>query len=578
LTRGIDAYERLTLPSSHNRHKDLDSLFDRLIYLALRDDNVKAFEYSERYHGTFIMRPNKPRDAYPSRMAFGTTRTGQRIYSSKEFNDRFPRLTALVDYNVSVSTMSAWVFRNGSAKFINLGAIGWQNIEGSAKSYANHRAIMPRLSSTKLYNKLIQPIRLLLPNGGDLIILAPPSLKGVDFFHLQKTSASRTLDRDYNVSTIYKTASFSPHGQLPTALEVARTNLANDRIFDPLTVKTNVFSPFDRVKREIPKRTTILEYKLLKDRIIIWVIKNNKLDTYSASIDGRMLKSYAALWVGSIGQKSPDRAREISEILHGILIKPIERHLADTKDLVIVPDGPLAKIPFAALRSQSSGKFLIESYSLSYISSASLYLAQQERNPPRPNHSHWTVYALITPYSREQSANQISLSGPTSEAAAIKQIYPGSEIFSGREADGFHTPPASDRHEVLHYSGHWDPWNPTYDGSPNPDTLPIGDSTRLVVLSACSTTTERLGRRNYSLGIAQPILDRGVPAVVASLWEVHDLAASELLVHFYKYLRAGKDGANALRSAELDFLQGKNLDQRDPSKWAGFQFLGFGGI
>ncbi len=219
LTRGVDAYEELTLPSSPNRHKDLDGLFDRLTYLALsRNDNVKAFEYSERYHGTFILLPNKSGYTYPFRMALGMATTSRRLYSSKEFTGHLPRLTVLVDYNVSGNAISAWVFRNGSAKFINLGTIGRQYIEGSAKSYANHSVTTPRLSSLKLYDKLIQPIRFLFPNEGDLIILAPPSLKGVDFFHLQKTGASSTLDRDYNISTIYKAASFSSHGQLPTAL------------------------------------------------------------------------------------------------------------------------------------------------------------------------------------------------------------------------------------------------------------------------------------------------------------------------------------------------------------------------
>jgi len=170
-----------------------------------------------------------------------------------------------------------------------------------------------------------------------------------------------------------------------------------------------------------------------------------------------------------------------------------------------------------------------------------------------------------------------SLRGANSEAADLVRLFPGSEFVSeGKER--FVRPASYYQHEIVHFAGHWDPSHPSYDASLAADNLPAGEKTILVVLAACNTMFGHLWRQEGGYGLAAPLLARGVPAVIASVWGVEDQSTSRLMVRFYQHLREGKDGANALRAAQLDLLHGDDKALRAPARWAGLQYLGFGGI
>jgi len=61
-------------------------------------------------------------------------------------------------------------------------------------------------------------------------------------------------------------------------------------------------------------------------------------------------------------------AKEIGGALYELLIKPIEGQFKEKKNLIIVPDGILAFVPFGALTDEN-GQYLVEKHSVSYIQS-----------------------------------------------------------------------------------------------------------------------------------------------------------------------------------------------------------------
>ncbi|RPJ19561.1 MAG: CHAT domain-containing protein [Desulfobacteraceae bacterium] len=65
--------------------------------------------------------------------------------------------------------------------------------------------------------------------------------------------------------------------------------------------------------------------------------------------------------------------------LYGLLIKPVEKELEGKKHVVVIPHGMLHYLPFQALRSPE-GKYLIESYTVSYLPSASVLKYAREKN------------------------------------------------------------------------------------------------------------------------------------------------------------------------------------------------------
>ena len=85
------------------------------------------------------------------------------------------------------------------------------------------------------------------------------------------------------------------------------------------------------------------------------------------------------------------------------------------------------------------------------------------------------------------------------------------------------------------------------------DGMDLGAS-RLVVLSACSTAEGRLSASEGATSLARSFLAAGTPAVLASLWEADDAAASRLMTKLHRRLRTGDDPIMALRAVQLSEL------------------------
>lgn len=107
----------------------------------------------------------------------------------------------------------------------------------------------------------------------------------------------------------------------------------------------------------------------------------------------------------------------------------------------------------------------------------------------------------------------------------------------------------------------------------------------LVVLSACeSGLGKELGGEGL-IGLTRAFQYAGARSVMASLWNVNDQATAELMIRFYRHLRAGKTKDEALRAAQRELIESpieivdekgeKQLfDASAPYYWAAFQVYG----
>ncbi len=95
----------------------------------------------------------------------------------------------------------------------------------------------------------------------------------------------------------------------------------------------------------------------------------------------------------------------------------------------------------------------------------------------------------------------------------------------------------------------------------------------LVVLSACQTALGKEIKGEGLVGLTRAFMYAGAPRVVASLWQVSDLATAELMKRFYAGMfKRGLTAAAALRAAQLEM----SADPRwaPPYFWAGFVLQG----
>jgi CHAT domain-containing protein/predicted negative regulator of RcsB-dependent stress response len=95
----------------------------------------------------------------------------------------------------------------------------------------------------------------------------------------------------------------------------------------------------------------------------------------------------------------------------------------------------------------------------------------------------------------------------------------------------------------------------------------------LIVLSACETGLGKEIKGEGLIGLTRGFMYAGAPRVVASLWNVDDLATAELMKLFYqRMLKDGLSAGAALRAAQLELSGQKRW--ASPYFWAGFVLHG----
>ncbi|MGB6033155.1 MAG: CHAT domain-containing protein, partial [Bacteroidota bacterium] len=101
------------------------------------------------------------------------------------------------------------------------------------------------------------------------------------------------------------------------------------------------------------------------------------------------------------------------------------------------------------------------------------------------------------------------------------------------------------------------------------DLLSMNLSAELVVLSGCNTGSSQ--QSGSSRALVRGFMAGGVPAVVASLWNVDDNTAPDFMATFYRFLKEGERKSRALQLAKLDLIR---KGKRDPFYWAGYVLIG----
>jgi hypothetical protein len=100
----------------------------------------------------------------------------------------------------------------------------------------------------------------------------------------------------------------------------------------------------------------------------------------------------------------------------------------------------------------------------------------------------------------------------------------------------------------------------------------------LVFLSACETAIGEIKRGEGIVGLAQGFFYSGVKSMITTLWNISDEASVKLVNDFYRNLKKGLPKDQALRQAQLNFIQHqKEIKQKTnahPFYWAAFIPIG----
>jgi len=247
------------------------------------------------------------------------------------------------------------------------------------------------------------------------------------------------------------------------------------------------------------------------------------------------------------------------------------------KRLLIVPDGPLHQIPFAALPLGSG--LLLDHAEVVILPSASL--AVQLRAKQTPSGNGPTLTLLAAPAFNGSWA---PLPMTALEARAISRLIPGAHLLTGPAATraALLKPPLLDA-SILHLATHAraDAGRPALSriALAAGDELTLADiyglplHSRLVVLSGCETALGRDVAGEGPVSLSRAFFYAGARTVAASLWNVQDRATAELMRHFYEGLLLRRlTPPAALRAAQLTLR--KDARWNHAYYWAPFLVLG----
>src|SRR5262245_29563295 len=370
--------------------------------------------------------------------------------------------------------------------------------------------------------------------------------------------------------------------------------------YPDLKIEADPSSPrIEQIQRQIPDDAQLLEYAMLKDKLVIWLISKTGIEDRVVHIPLTELKERVDQYLSLISQppgKSDQQWREKAMELHDILISPIEPLLDRRKQICVIPDKALTRLPFGAIVARSSGRLMIEDYRISYASSANLFLDSTEKASRKSSVVQERLLAVGNPrYDRRAFPSLDDLPSARTEAIEIANYYAAPKSPPMTLVDATATKSAIlrglERADVAHLALHYapDPWSPMLSrmplasgpGNKKDSVLQMYElyrlkspGPRLVVLSACQTRGEEYLGGEGAIGVSRPFEAAGIPLVVASLWPVETDATSDLMIDFHRERkRAGRPTAEALRAAQLEMIN-RPGNYRHPYYWAAFILVG----
>ena len=395
------------------------------------------------------------------------------------------------------------------------------------------------------------------------------------------------------------------------------------------------------VQQLLDPDTELLEYSLGDARSYLWVVTRDSLKTYELPKRDEITKVaqqvYQSMIARSVAKsiETPEQRQariaaadeefqKASSELARMIIAPAIADLG-TKRLVVVADGALQYVPFAALAVNGRRPLVVDHEIVSLPSASSLAVQRQTlaNRPPAPKGIAVVadpVFSVADERFRSgaqakdgppASANETRiiehLSGGAGgqlairrlpftrqEAEQILAVAPAGANFKAIDFRANRTVATSgelSKYRYVHFATHGyldttrsglsaivlsmidEQGNPQDGFLRTHDIYNLKLPAELVVLSACETGLGKEVRGEGIEGLTRGFMYAGARRVVVSLWNVNDKATASLMQRLYLgMLRGKKTPAAALRAAQIEMLRSKQW--QSPYYWAAFVMQG----
>lgn len=350
------------------------------------------------------------------------------------------------------------------------------------------------------------------------------------------------------------------------------------------------------LQKQLSPQALLVEYVLAEPASYVLAITHNSVNSYRLA-SRETIEADATQYRNEIRDLEQDKP--LAQRLFTELLGRIPQYKSTT-DLIVIPDGALHLLPFAAL--DDTHGYVLASHTVDVNPSATVHSllerrAEQRTKILRPyvGVAAWTQPAtslvnVLRSVVGPQRSELIPLPASKKEVENIAKDLPGpSTILEGADATetNFKDLVRGNTNDVIHLAlhGYADidyPERSALVFAPSPPASASDDgllqvreirelhlNSKLVTLSACNTGVGPVGEPGVA-NLVNAFIEAGADSVVSTLWELSDQSTGQLMKDFYGQLADHHRKVDALRTAQLTLLH-KGVP---PYFWASFQIVG----
>jgi CHAT domain-containing protein/lipopolysaccharide biosynthesis regulator YciM len=351
----------------------------------------------------------------------------------------------------------------------------------------------------------------------------------------------------------------------------------------------------EAIVKQLPEQTQLLQYYLLPDKLLMWVISRNGFQVRMQPVSKKELNEKLLRFMNIVSRPpTGDETQELAlaKDLYTVLVQPVAQLLDKEKLLCIIPDATLSYLPFAALVSPQSNNYLFEEHALMTSPSASVFLSCAENALRNGGPRVERVLSVGNPtFDRAAFPDFQNLPEAGREAEEVRGKYKSGDALTENEPTRAAVKNEIEKADVLHLALHSsiDDEVPLRSKLLLAKTKTQSDSVvyayeiynlrlsraRLAILASCQSGAGPYYGGEGVSSLARAFIGAGVPLVVASLWPVESRSTEKLMVSFHGYRTEKRvPTVEALRSAQREMLRGPGSNFHRPYYWAGFSVTG----
>lgn len=279
--------------------------------------------------------------------------------------------------------------------------------------------------------------------------------------------------------------------------------------------------------------------------------------------------------------------------LYQVLVEPFDP-LMEGSSLQVIPDGPVAQVPYEILVTRVPEKtivnyrgleYLLKRHPVGYAYSAAMLHKEAQKTVKRP-----TILAVGFTGGQPERApddnmlNLEEIEGAEKELDALSSRFKGGRFLRDREATESNFKALAPGYDIVHLAIHGradrvSGFSASLFFRSRYDTIDDGIfhayelysmklKALMAVLSACESGLGKDYRGEGMISMASAFTSAGCENTLMSLWKVNDRASINLMDDFYKELLKGTPIDDALRAAKLSYLENADEITADPKIWA----------